>query len=192
MDLNAVAACVGLAFIYDLTKEQIAINENKDLELALFEVFPGADGFIPLEEDIESPDETVRFDSAWALREGNKTVGIAIRTLAESYGGTLTSLVGVGKEAEISGVRILANGDTPGLGANAASPTYYVDKSTKTSFYGQFAGKNANDPFVVKEDIVAITASTITSVAVSKSVKAAALAALDWLNQSDNRHLKKD
>jgi len=86
---------------------------------------------------------------------------------------------------EIAGVKILGHSDTPGLGANAASPKYFVDRARGITFYSQFAGKKTSDPFEVKNDVIAITASTITSRAVSASVKAAALAATAWFEKSD-------
>ena len=151
MALYAAAACVGLAFVYEGTKERIASNERRALEAALFEIFPDSDAFEPIETLLESPDSSVRFDSAWVLFKGDSINGLAVRTLAESYGGTLTSLVGVDSSRKIRGVRVLTNADTPGLGANAASPTYYVDRATKTTFFGQFTGKSASDPFRVIE-----------------------------------------
>ena len=77
-------------------------------------------------------------------------------------------LVGVGTDRRIAGVRVLEIKDTPGLGVNADSPTYFVDKAKKTTFPGQFAGQGRSPTrFVVKKDVVAITASTITSKALT-------------------------
>jgi electron transport complex protein RnfG len=91
-------------------------------------------------------------------------------------------MVGVSRDNFITGVKILEHSDTPGLGANAASPSYFVDRAKGITFYGQFAGKKISDPFEVKKDVAAITASTITSRAVSNSVKAAGLAFSAWLS----------
>jgi electron transport complex protein RnfG len=88
--------------------------------------------------------------------------------------------VGVGADGKISGVKILEHSDTPGLGANADSKNYYVDRANGIHFYDQFAGKSASDPFEPKQDVIAITAATITSRAVAASVKAAAEAAMTW------------
>jgi electron transport complex protein RnfG len=90
-------------------------------------------------------------------------------------------MAGVNAEGFITGVKILEHSDTPGLGANAASPKYFVDKANGITFYGQFTGKRINDPFEVKNDVTAITASTITSRAVTQAVKAAGIAATAWL-----------
>jgi len=81
----------------------------------------------------------------------------------------------------------MEHSDTPGLGANAASPSYYVDRAKGITFYGQFAGKSVTDPFAVKGDVAAITASTITSRAVTSAVKAAGQAASEWLSTGGSK-----
>ena len=101
------------------------------------------------------------------------SLGIAVKVHGPSYGGQTTLIVGVSTDGTITGVKVLENKDTPGLGANAASPTYYVDKATKTTFPGQFAGKKLTDGFVVKKDVIAITSATITSRAITNLVQAA-------------------
>ena len=89
-------------------------------------------------------------------------------------------MAGVSANGSITGVKIMEHSDTPGLGANAASPSYFVDRAKGITFYGQFAGKKAADHFEVNRDVIAITASTVTSEAVSSTVRAAGLAAEAW------------
>ncbi|MDR2741988.1 MAG: FMN-binding protein [Treponema sp.] len=179
--LYATAACVGLAFVYSATSETIAVRQQADLEAALRELFPEGDDFTDITGTIASPDPAVAFETQYAVRKGTALIGAAIQASAASYGGILKVLVGVGADGRISRVKILEHQDTPGLGANAGSPTYYVDKSKKITFYGQFAGKSVQDPFEVKGDVVAITASSITSRAVTSAVKASGDAASAWL-----------
>jgi electron transport complex protein RnfG len=93
--------------------------------------------------------------------------------------------VGVSAEGVITGIKILEHADTPGLGANAASPSYFVNRAEGITFYGQFAGKAVADPFEVKDDVIAITASTITSRAVTAAVKAAGKGVLAWLAEEN-------
>ena len=87
----------------------------------------------------------------------------------------------------MAGIRILALKDTPGLGANATNPVYFVNKSTRTTFPGQFSGKALGDPFIVKQDVSAITASTITSKALTSIIKMAGDAAAGWLDAEAGR-----
>jgi len=177
----AAAACLMLAFVYNGTTAIIAQRQQADLEAALKELFPDAEKFEKI-DDVTSPDKTVTIEASYAAYNNNKITGAALRVSRASYSGQITSLVGVSANGLITGVKILEHSDTPGLGANAMSPTYFVDRAKGLTFYGQFAGKKITDPFVVKEDIIAITASTITSRAVSASVKAAGLAFNSWFS----------
>jgi electron transport complex protein RnfG len=172
---------VGLAFVYSATEKTIAERQQADLEAALKELFPDADSFGDLGETIKSPDAGVAFDAQYEARRGSEIIGAAIRASGASYGGLIVVLAGTGADGRISGAKILESSDTPGLGANASSPSYFVDKAAGITFYGQFAGKPVADPFEAKNDVAAITASTITSRAVARVVKASGTAALAWL-----------
>ena len=95
--------------------------------------------------------------------QGNE-VGYVFTAGAKGYGGTVTVMVGLDTEGNITGVEILSHSETPGLGANA----------TKEAFKNRFIGKsgilavdkNSNDG----QNIQAITAATITSKAVVSAV----------------------
>ncbi|MDR1106328.1 MAG: FMN-binding protein [Treponema sp.] len=176
--LFAAAACSALALVYQATSGIIAQHGQEDLEAALGEFFPGGDSFADIGEAVQtgiikSPDPSVIFEDAYEVRQNGRITGAALRVVRGSYGGPLRALVGVGADGRITGVRILEHKDTPGLGANAASPSYYVDKAANLTFYGQFTGKLSSDPFEPKEDVIAVTASTITSAAVARAVRAA-------------------
>ena len=179
--LYAAAACVGLAFVYAGTAKVIAQRQEADLEASLKELFPSADSFKPI-TDLKSSDPAVAIEEGGAfevLRNG-AAIGAALRTSRASYGGPIKILVGIGVDGKISGVKILEHSDTPGLGANAGSISYYVDRAKGIHFYDQFAGKDVKDRFEPKQDVIAITAATITSRAVAASVKAAGEAASAW------------
>ncbi|MDR0389230.1 MAG: FMN-binding protein [Spirochaetaceae bacterium] len=180
--LYATAACVGLAFVYSGTKDTIARHEQAALEEALEELFPDGDRFEDISGTIESPGGEVRFESQYVVRRGDALIGAALRSSGAGYGGPISILVGIKTDGKVSGIKILSISDTPGLGANAASPGYYVDKASGLTFYGQFSGKAASDAFEPKEDVAAITAATITSRAVSLIVKTSAQAGAAWLS----------
>lgn len=182
--LFAAGACVALALVYTVTGPTIEGHEAKQLELSLKDLFPAADAFKGLDGSIAPQDPTVKFDQTYEVTRAGAPLGVAIKVRGPSYGGDTTVLVGVGTDRRITGVKILDNKDTPGLGANAKSPTYFVDKTSKTTFPGQFSGKPLSDAFEVKKDIVAITASTITSKALTNMVKQAGIAAAAFFEQS--------
>jgi electron transport complex protein RnfG len=177
----AAAACVGLAFVYSATAKTIEQRNRADQEAALKELFPGADSFEEITGTIASPDPAVGFESEWAVRRDGVLAGAALQAVGGSYGGPIKILVGVNAGGTISRIKIMEHSDTPGLGANAADPSYYVNEEREISFAAQFDGKPLSDPFEPKNDISAITAATITSQAVSGAVKAAGTAAEKWL-----------
>ncbi len=179
--IYATVACVGLAFVYAGTKTVIAERQKTDLAAALKDLFPSADDFRESSDGVTSPDTTVTFNNVYMVTASGTTIGIAVRAVGKSYGGPITILAGVDTQRRITGVKILENKDTPGLGANAASPAYFVDRAAGLTFYGQFDGKSIDDRFEVKGDVTAITASTITSKAVAGVVKAIGKAAGDRL-----------
>ena len=177
----ATAACVMLAFVYTGTSAIIEQRQMADLQAAQKEIFPDADTFEPV-TGIESPDASVTIENAYKASRGGEPVGAVLRLSRASYGGPITILTGVSVDGIITGVKIMEHSDTPGLGANAASPSYFVDRENKITFYGQFAGKSVHHPFEVKGDVAAITASTVTSRAVALAVKAAGIAVISWFD----------
>jgi electron transport complex protein RnfG len=179
--LYATVACVGLAFVYSATKTVIEERSQVDLEAALRDLFPEADSFGDLGGAIQSPNASVSFGAQYEVRQAGGVIGAAITATGSSYGGPVTALVGVDTGGKVSGVKIMEISDTPGLGANAASPSYFVDKAAGLTFYGQFTGKSADDPFEVTGDVIAITAATISSRSITVIVKNAALAGKAWL-----------
>ena len=179
--LFASAACVMLAFVYLGTSSVIEQRQKANLEAALKELFPDADSFDPIEE-ITSPDSAVTIEAAYAAKKNGQTIGAALTVSRSGYSGPIKTMVGVTSAGFISGVKILEHSDSPGYGAEAASPKYFVDRARGITFYGQFSGKSVKDSFTVKEDVISITSSTVTSRAVSASVKAAGLAVDAWLS----------
>ena len=176
----AAVACVMLAFVYAGTSKIIAIRTEADQQAALKEVFPDADSFEPV-QGVASPDPSVSISTAYIAKRSGTTAGMALKLSRASYSGPIVLMAGVSADKRITGVKIMEHSDTPGLGANAASPSYFVDRAKGITFYGQFTGKNTADPFLVKGDVTAITAATITSTAVASAVKAAGQSAAAWL-----------
>ena len=186
--LYTTVACVSLAFVYAGTKDIINQRLQEELESAIRDLFPGADGFRAI-SGVTSPDPMVTIvgdannpynTGAFAALRNEEIIGMALRTSRFSYSGPIVILTGVYVDNRISGVRILENIDTPGLGSNAGSENFFVDRANGIRFYQQFTGKSVRDPFIARQDVIAITAATITSQAVASSVRAAGEAASAW------------
>lgn len=198
----SAVACVGLAFVYSSTEKTIAERAVQDSIDAMKSIFPEATAFEAVDDVVFTGDKMKMLEAKAAKKDG-ELIGLIIKAQGPSYSGQTLVLVGVSaplksaaaaSEASdatstetpqavsiVKAVRILENKDTPGLGANAVSPVYYVNKEKKITFPGQFSGKLVSDAFEVRKDVEAITASTITSRSISNIVKASALAADTWL-----------
>ncbi|GHT66588.1 electron transport complex subunit G [Spirochaetia bacterium] len=170
----ATVACVGLAFVYEGTKEQISVNQSAKLNNALKEIFGEDTDFDEIKDLPASGNGAVTFTAAYRLKKGNTVTGIALTAQDTGFNDILEALVGIGSDGKIVGVRVLKDTDTPGLGAKAVLP----------AFYGQFAGMAADGTIKVTKDggvVEAITAATITSRAVSLLVNTAGDAGRKWL-----------
>lgn len=91
------------------------------------------------------------------------TKGKVIQVAPRGYGGPIQLLVGIDQKEKVSGLKILSQAETPGLGSNAVKP----------EFLRQFIGKSTQDKLEPKQDIDAITGATITSRAICQGVKKA-------------------
>ncbi len=181
--LFASGACVALAVVYNITGPVIKTQEERALTAALKDIFPESDGFSDITKELQSSDPRIQILKAYAMTKGGSLIGVAVKASGPSYSSNAILLSGIKVDGTIKQVRVLKISDTPGLGANAANPGYFVDKAKKVTFTGQFEGKKVTDPFKVKEDVQAITASTITSRSLSAIVKASADAASAYISQ---------
>ena len=177
--LTAITVVSGLllGFVYELTKEPIARQEELAKTEAYAEVFPDADSFREL-EDLEGAAvylasteySTVEINEvAEACDASGNVLGHVFNlTTPEGYGGDIQLAVGVQSDGTLNGFDALSISETAGLGMNA----------TQDDFRNQFAGVKADQLEVVKDGsgasddakIDAISGATITSSAITGAV----------------------
>jgi len=178
--LVCAIAATALGFTNELTKDRIQENIDEANRLARQEVFEAAENFTLLGarsdfEDIEDSrvktliDDNKMIDDIYAAYDKNDTLlGYVMTTQPEGYGGKIAVILGFSLDGTITGVRIANHAETPGLGAKAATET----------FYNQYMDLKADGNIrVIKEKvqsgdnaIQAITSATITSDAVTDGV----------------------
>jgi len=156
--ITAVAA-LALGLTYTLTKEPIAMQQEKAAAEARMAVLPSAQEFEPVEVDVEEyPD----IKEVYAGSSDGSIVGYTIKATSKGYGGQLEVMIGINADNTIQTVKLLSHSETPGLGAKAAEP----------KFQEQFNLKSAAGPLEYDE-IEAVTGATISSKAVLNAVNKA-------------------
>ena len=174
--LFAIAGTAMVAFTYDRTRDRIAANEREVLMRKLNVLIPQDDYDNNLFEDtlkvrdakLLGTDEAV---TVYRARREGKPVALVMAPVApDGYSGTIKLLVGIGYDGILTGVRVSAHHETPGLGDA-------IDEERSDWIFG-FDGKSLDNPpldrWRVKRDGGAfdqLTGATITPRAIVKAVR---------------------
>ncbi len=177
--ITIVSGCL-LGYVYDLTKEPIAVQQEETKMQAYSQVMKTATDF--KEEYKQQIKDSVKgltgdygsngieITNALTAYNEKEVVGYVIQVIdKDGFNGDIEITVGIDTDGIITGVEILSIDETVGLGMNA----------TKEEFRNQYIGKSV-DSFVVtktgsKEDneIDALSGATITSNAMTYGVNGA-------------------
>ncbi|MCX7715244.1 MAG: RnfABCDGE type electron transport complex subunit G [Clostridia bacterium] len=170
--ITAVAA-FALAIVNSVTAPVIEGNNAKKQAAAMKNVLKDAAEFSQLTLDSQI-DKSVSAIYSAKNAQGD-LVGVCVSVTSSGYGGDIDMIVGVSTDKKVTGVDIISQSETAGLGTKAAEP----------AFKDQYIGKGKIDKVVksgAKEnEIDAISGATITSKAVTKGVNTAVSAAEEVL-----------
>ena len=163
--ITAISAGL-LAIVNAKTSPIIAQNESAKQQMAMSVVLPGAKSFGTENLKTDDMDKTIT-----AVYKADGDEGYVVMALPKGYGGEISLVVGVTNEGTVSGVNVVSQSETAGLGA----------KCTNSDFTNQFEGKTENIGVSktggTGNTITAISSATITSKAVTSGVNAAIQAA---------------
>lgn len=159
--ITAVAAAI-LAWVNSVTAPVIAENEIKAQEIAMKAVLPDATTFDKV--------EYTQGENTTVSEIYSSDAGYAVKVAPKGYGGAISMIVGVDNDLRVTGIEIISQSETAGLGA----------KCTDDTFKAQFKGKTENITVTKNgakdNEIDAISSATVTSKAVTKGVNEAILA----------------
>lgn len=179
--LFAITLIAGLllGLVYQITKEPIAIQEEKAKQEAYKEVF--ADAALFTEEECvqsgaaeweEAGFKDVTIDEVMAARaedsDESEILGYVITvTTKEGYGGDISFTIGIRNDGTVNGISILSISETAGLGMRA-------EEVLKPQFAGKNVGKFEFTKTGAADDnqIDAISGATITTNAFTNGVNA--------------------
>ena len=189
--LTAIAAVAsfGLSAVYNATYEKTEEYKRLETENARIEVLPteGGEFFEETVTDSVLDGREFVYYTAYASEARETVRGYTFTAYGKGYSSTIETIVGVVPDGSISGIKIVDQKETPGLGAKvqevASKNTLWaviggkaVDESDATPwFQEQYRFLRSADLRVVKtpgeDGILAITGATISSDAVTESVK---------------------
>jgi len=174
--LFAVLGTAMVAYTYDNTRDQIAANERATLLRKLHRLIsPEQHDNVLLEDTVSVRDETLLGSDepvmVYRARKNGEPVALVIAAIApDGYSGSIKLLVGINVDGSLSGVRVVAHRETPGLGDA-------IDE-TRSDWIRIFDGKSLQAPDVsrwtVRKDggeFDQLTGATITPRAVVKAVR---------------------
>lgn len=170
--ITAVSAFV-LAVVNAATAPVIAKNNEEKQAIAMKAVMPEATEFIDKTADMRllssiNPDVTEVYE---AFDNEDEKMGYVVMASPNGYGGEISLVVGVNNDLTVSGVDIIKQSETAGLGAKC------VNEEFKNQYIGKTEGINVVKNGAGENSIDAISSATITSKAVTRGVNAALEAA---------------
>ena len=174
----AVVATAMLAFTFTRTQPTIERSQQAEKLALLSQVLPPTlyDNNLLASQQSVPPDDLLgtRLPSAmWIARRGDTVTAVVLEAIArDGYGGNIHLLVGIGIDGDVTGVRVTAHRETPGLGD-------YIVRS-KSAWIEQFVGKSLTTPEAKRWKVAkdggqfdARAGATITPRAVVKAARSA-------------------
>ena len=149
-----------LAFTYGVTAPIIAENTAKAASEARMELLPEGDSFSDAGADLYVLEEGKVY--ATEVYTADNGAGMVVTVKTNSYGGTLTAMVGISKDGAITGVKVTEHADTPGVGTKAHAAEHL----------SQYEGLTELGSDVVKSDpsVQHVTGASVSSGAIHKAV----------------------
>jgi len=166
---TCLVAATALTLTYEVTRERILEQERAAERGALQAVLPEAAQFEAAEGLLGASAEAAGDVPVQAVYrgydDGGVLVGWGVRLAPRGYGGPVTMVVGLDRDGSVSGVSIITQNETPGLGTKIL---------TVPGWLAQFEGWQSTDVKGSASGFDAIAGATRSSVAVRNGVTAAA------------------
>ncbi len=172
-----VVAGLCLGYVYEITKDPIALAREQAKQDAYKAVFADAASFGEGEiSHVENADailesaglSKVKIDEALeALDESGNSVGCVLTvTDSEGYGGDIRIAMGIRNDGTLNGIEFLELSETAGLGMKANTPEFKSQFSDKKVAQISYTKNGAQAEY----EIDALSGATITTNAVTNGV----------------------
>ena len=162
-----------LGMVDNVTRDKIADINWKNTVAAMKDVVadPDATTFSDALENTDAMSAAAvsaggTLDSVYEVQVGGASAGYAIKVIASGSQGNIEMMVGVDGEGAVTGVAIVKNAETAGIGSRVME--------NENGVLDQFEGKSAADgQLAVGTNVDAITGATVSTRGVTTGVNAA-------------------
>lgn len=176
--VTCVVVAAALGGVNAVTADKIAAINWENTQAAMKAVVADPDN-TTFSEALENTDEMTAaassagatLDSVYEVLEGGESAGYAIKVVASGSQGNIEMMVGVDAEGAVTGVSIVSNSETSGIGSKVMDnePT-----AAGVGVLSQFEGKSAADgTLTVGSNVDAISGATVSTKGVTTGVNAA-------------------
>lgn len=126
---------------------------------------------LPLTDEMIAAAGSVTLDSVYEAQVGGTSAGYAIKVVASGSQGKIEMMVGVDGEGTVTGVSIVKNAETAGIGSKVMTN---MPTASGVGVLSQFEGKSAADGILtVGANVDAISGATVSTRGVTNGVNAA-------------------
>ena len=174
--LTAICLVVSalLGGVNAITADKIAAINQANTEASLQAVATGADEFAPLELTdamlAAASANGGKLTEAYAVKAAGETIGSAFKVVASGSQGNIEMIVGVDADNAVTGVSIVSNKETAGIGSKVMNND---PLPSGTGVLEQFIGMSGAGTLTVGKNVDAISGATVSSKGVTKGVNAA-------------------
>jgi len=175
--LTAICLVVSalLGIVNGVTYERIEEINRANTEAALKAVVSSPDSEFPPVDLTDAmtaaaSSQGAKITEAYEVTAGGEHAGYAFKVVASGSQGDIEMIVGVDADNAVTGVSIVSNKETAGIGSKV------MDNNALPSGVGvldQFVGTSGAGTLVVKKNVDAISGATVSSKGVTKGVNAA-------------------
>lgn len=172
--VTCVIVAAALGGVNAITADKIAATNWAKTVEAMKKVAPDATDFseaLPLTDEMVAAAGSVTLDSVYEAQANGQGVGHAIKVVASGSQGKIEMMVGVDAEGAVTGVSIVKNSETSGIGSKVMTN---MPTASGVGVLSQFEGKSAADGTLsVGANVDAISGATVSTRGVTNGVNAA-------------------
>ena len=172
--ITCMVVAAALGGVNDITADKIAATNWEKTVEAMKKVAPDATDFsdpLPITEDMTAAAGSVTLDSVYEALANGQSVGYALKVVASGSQGKIEMMVGVDGEGTVTGVSIVKNSETAGIGSKVMNNE---NTAKGVGVLSQFEGKTAADgALTVGSNVDAISGATVSTRGVTNGVSAA-------------------